>query len=669
MEARTFAWRVSLCLSVLALAACGGGGGGSASALPPVGSGVTPAGRPTGSSPASVALSIVIPSGSTASAHGRRPRYVSAGTKSIAVSYAGSRQTADCASTCSIMLSVDPGSVTFDIGLYDAAGATGHLLSTGSTTATVVPGQQNSVKVSFSGIVAKAVIALGATSVTAGTPATIPVTVSAQDAAGFTIIGPEPYATPIALSIDDTTGAASLSATSLLAPGSPVILAYNGSANLSAVRVSANAGGVAAQSPVLAVQPRPAPPPAGQAPDHVRNFAFYGLNDINSDVPASYMAAHVDMVDDDGFTAQHADSFKRAGGKYAMAYTDPTYVPYCPAPFTAPAGRCTGPIGNLVASDEGAFVHDATGARVHRFVDSHFQYQEVLNVANPAVQRAYAQTVAPLNAASPLLDGYQADDAGSSLTGPDGVFGSMFYYGFNATGVEFKTDADYIAAESAMLAAAGKPVMLNGGDPNTWGPAYDGAFLDLPAVMGQMFEGCFNNDGNYLYSDNSSKFQREVDALIAVQSHHKTALCLPTGSASDPAKRMYAYAAWLLAYDPSYSAFGMMINQADGHAIYPETQLVPQQPLRTASHVAELKSGGVYVREFASCSIAGSAIGPCATVVNSGTSGSASIPALSAAYAHSIALDANSLYRGGKVSVVNGAPASLTYQTAAILVR
>ena len=398
----------------------------------------------------------------------------------------------------------------------------------------------------------------------------------------------------------------------------------------------------------------------------MQTFAYYGLNDINGDVPAAYVASHVDIVDDDGFTARHADAFKRAGGRIALAYTDPAYVPHCPPPFTPPAGHCDGPIGNLVASDESAFVHDAQGARVNRFVSDYFQYQEVLNVLSASAQHAYAQTAAAVAAQSPLLDGYEADDSGSAFS--SGALGANLYFRFNAPGVEIPSDQAYIAGETAMLAAAGKPVIINGGDPSTWGPAYNGVFVDLPTVMGQMFEGCFNNGGGFLYTDASAQFQREADGLIAVTQHKKLALCMPTGDAADPAKRLYAYAAFMLTYDPAYSVYGMNQKQSDGEALYPETQLVPQQPLRTATEIGQLKTGGVYVREFASCAIGGSAIGPCAAVVNS-SAATAAVPALTTAYARHIALDPQSSYNGGKANPVAGAVGSLAAGSAAILVR
>src|SRR5665213_1930892 len=87
----------------------------------------------------------------------------------------------------------------------------------------------------------------------------------------------------------------------------------------------------------------PAPVPDSSAwrlVPHVRTLAYYGLNGINKDVPPAYMAAHVEMVEDDGYTAEHADAFKRAGGHFAIAYTDPTYGAHCP-PARLNASACS----------------------------------------------------------------------------------------------------------------------------------------------------------------------------------------------------------------------------------------------------------------------------------------------------------------------------------------
>jgi hypothetical protein len=186
--------------------------------------------------------------------------------------------------------------------------------------------------------------------------------------------------------------------------------------------------------------------------------------------------------------------------------------------------------------------------------------------------------------------------------------------------------------------------------------------------MSQQFEGCYNNGGNYLYTDSENKFAREANGMLAVMARHKSAVCFPTGDNS-PAHRMYAYAAWLLTYDPVYSVYETDVPLSDNVALYPETQIVPAQPRATATDVAQLRSGGVYVREFAACGIAGVAVGPCAAVVNSSPGATAAVPALSTAYGHQIVLDPQSFYHGGKANAVAGAPSSLAPATAAILVR
>ncbi|HYZ15111.1 MAG TPA: hypothetical protein VE591_01870, partial [Candidatus Acidoferrum sp.] len=289
-------------------------------------------------------------------------------------------------------------------------------------------------------------------------------------------------------------------------------------------------------------------------------------------------------------------------------------------------------------------------------------------LGSAAAQAAYAANNAAILAASPQLDGFFADDSGSNFTASwCGTLGCGFWYGFNNSGVEIASDTAYVAAESAMLAAAGKPVIINGADNQTQGPAYNGAFVKLPNVMGEVSEGCFNNAGSLMTADGNNWWTRVEGGLISIASYHKLALCYPTGDTT-PAHRLYGYASWLLSYDPTYSVYGSIVTQSDGNAIFPETQLVPTQPLATATAISQLQKGGVYVREFAQCAIASVAIGPCAAVVNPSSTATATIPALTQSYTNVIALDAGSLYGGGKARVVSGVPGSLGPATAAILV-
>lgn len=686
---RVLAVVVSSFLGAVAVSGCGGGGGGGSSALPPTLAGPASPAIPGATAtptavPASVAFTIAIPA-VTPSATRRSPRYISPGTKSARISAGATSQTTDCTTQCNLTLQVFAGTQTFAATLYDGPGGTGNVLSTGQTTATIVAGKSNLVMITFGGVAAKLSLALDTTRLTVGTTGSAGVLVSAQDAAGYTIVGPDAFANPIALASDDTSGATTLSTTSVTTPGTAVSLAYSGRGGPATITLTASAVGVASATATLALVPAPTPTPSptatpaptatptpspspGSFPTHIRSEVYYGLNGVNADIPAAYMAQNVTIVEDDGYTAAHADAFKRAGGAIALAYTDPTYAYDCAGPVTSPAGPCTGQVGRFI-SDEGAYFHDASGARVGRNTNSTFGYEEVLNPANANARAAYAQAAAAVSAVSPLLDGYLADDSGSPFSTPGGSLGSDLFGYFSTSGVEIGSDAAYVSAFSQMLAAAGKPVMVNGGDPTTWGPAYGGTFVDLPAVMGQLFEGCFNNGGNYLYTDAGNTFVREEDGLLAVIAHHKLADCLPTGDTS-AAHRLYAYAAFLLSYDPQYSVFAMETTQSDGRALYPETQLVPQLPRMTAGEIGQLRTGAnTYVREFGACAIGGNPIGPCAAVVNASSTASATLPSLATTYGSSIGLDAASLYGGGRARVVAGVPASLPPATAAILVH
>lgn len=261
---RSAALLFPLCLGAALIAGCGGGGGSS---LPPSSSqGLAPA---SGTS-VPLVLTIAIPSGTTASAGARSPRYVSAGTKSAVIAYGGVRQTVNCAATCTATLQATVGPQTFVASLYDQPNGAGNILATGSTNVTIVAGQANAVNLTFDGVVSRLSVAFGAAGASAGTTAQIPLTVRAIDAAGYIIVGAEPYANPITLSSDDASGATTLSTRSLNSPNDAVALSYNGSGSIAAVHVTAAVPGttVAAQSatlPIAAAPATPSPAPASTA--------------------------------------------------------------------------------------------------------------------------------------------------------------------------------------------------------------------------------------------------------------------------------------------------------------------------------------------------------------------------------------------------------------------
>jgi virginiamycin B lyase len=227
------------------LAGCGGGMPHSAKSAPPA-----------SVKTASVAFHIE-PTKAPASGK-RRTKYVSYGTQSVSVTVSSSGQPTTttvipCSyGSCSGNIDAPVATDTFTVGLYDDPSAHGNLLSSGSITQTIVAEQANTVNITFDGIVAHA-SALGFDVPTPliGAPLTTTVTVSAVDAAGFTIVGPGNYDRPIVLTLTDPSGATSLSKTTVTSPNDVVTLSYNGGAKVVATVTSAVQGGAVEQTAIF----------------------------------------------------------------------------------------------------------------------------------------------------------------------------------------------------------------------------------------------------------------------------------------------------------------------------------------------------------------------------------------------------------------------------------
>ncbi|MBV8689884.1 MAG: hypothetical protein JOZ59_07255 [Candidatus Eremiobacteraeota bacterium] len=228
------------------LAGCGGGMPRGAKSAPPA-------------SVKTVAVAFHIVPTKQGSSVGRRPKYVSGATlsASIDVSAAGVPPTttiircyrpAGCSGNVDAPVATD----TFSVKLYDDEVAQGHLLSAGSTTQTIVQDQANSVNITFDGVPAKvSALAFDMPNPLIGMHAAINVTVTAVDAAGFTILGPGNYNPPIVLALTDPSGATSLSETTVTSPNDVVTLSYDGAAKIVATVTAAVQGGAVDQTAIF----------------------------------------------------------------------------------------------------------------------------------------------------------------------------------------------------------------------------------------------------------------------------------------------------------------------------------------------------------------------------------------------------------------------------------
>jgi hypothetical protein len=240
--------------ALVALAACGGGGGGSS--VP-----TQPAATAPPNAKGTAQITIRVPSSMQTSGSARRPRYVSAATKSLVISANGSVVTVanisptspGCTAasgntplTCVVNADVSSGTATIGFATFDQPGGLGNKLSTASVNATITAGAVNPLSVTLNGVVARVTIdfnynnAFG--TLVENEPQTVNLLVNAQDASGNTIIGPGVYVdasgnpATIALSKDaNSSDLDAFSTSAITAPGTAVTVRYNGRSPLTAI--------------------------------------------------------------------------------------------------------------------------------------------------------------------------------------------------------------------------------------------------------------------------------------------------------------------------------------------------------------------------------------------------------------------------------------------------
>ena len=331
--------------------------------------------------------------------------------------------------------------------------------------------------------------------------------------------------------------------------------------------------------------------------------------------------------------------------------TPTAYVAYCFAPFTPGQATCSGQIGNLIG-DETAWFHGADGTRVRRYVDSHFGYQEALNPGSPAAQAAYRQTTQTILGNGPI-DYFFADDAGGVYIGSDGTEMTGWFYGFNAAGAFNRSGPTPLHPGNQRARLRGQAGDLNGSTPYTMQPSYNGTWLDAPNVAAQNFEGCYSDGSSAVAGDNNNRWVFSANAMLAVYATTRRACACCTRARR---RRTVSTSSRVLLDDvrPAVRGRGAVHVVSARRRLHRRARVrdradEPLDKTATSDISALSAAGGTYVREFAACYQGGSAIGPCAAVVNPhGTA--ASMPALSGKYSTSLALDNTSMYSGGKAN-------------------
>jgi hypothetical protein len=373
----------------------------------------------------------------------------------------------------------------------------------------------------------------------------------------------------------------------------------------------------------------------GVAPNemrHVLTADYLGGRYGTHSIPWSKAAPHLTWAETDW---QDATAIHRAGIK-TMDYLAPNRIE---------------PGNPLYTTDEEAFAHTCGGDRIHDQWDEVLEW--VTNPASPSMRGIFRRYVRLLKTLGDF-DAIFEDEAGA-LTAYEQ------YDPFEpALPCNYRNES-WLSAEIGLNQAPSLPILFNGlSGLNGNDPSLSIRLLAGRNTIGGNYEGCYNSGQD---PKEDGWLWRDVENTeLRVSERHKLFECMlrsttPAANAVDV--RIYAYASFLLTYDPYTSIYWTYFETASGLHVMPETQLVAASPLRGApSVIGALKwPGGTFVRQYRHCYLKARDVGPCAAVVNPDTGTSHPFPrALVKTYRHRLVLRGSGVLDGGTISTDGSAP-------------
>jgi hypothetical protein len=225
-------------VTLLAAAGCGGGGGSVPKPSAPV---TQQQQTPAQTAPAS--LTILIPNASSSSSSVRRTKYISPSTQSLSFTPANATAivvpltptSAGCTTganglTCTINVPLPIGTnEPFLVSTFASTNGTGAALSVATVTQTIQAGQANPIALTLGGVPVSFAVTAPTIAVPTVAATSLPVTVTAKDASGNTIVGAGTYSdssgNPITVTLtnSDPSGATTLAPTKFTGPGSATL--------------------------------------------------------------------------------------------------------------------------------------------------------------------------------------------------------------------------------------------------------------------------------------------------------------------------------------------------------------------------------------------------------------------------------------------------------------
>ena len=378
--------------------------------------------------------------------------------------------------------------------------------------------------------------------------------------------------------------------------------------------------------PTPQASPTPTPTPIAQT--HVLTAGYLGAPDGTLTVTAAQAAPYLTWAQTG---VGDADAVQAAGIE-TQIYEDPNRTVPDNTLYTTAA--------------DGGFAQTCSGTDVTDFTDNVTEY--VMNPGSTVLQNAYANLLNSIKATANFNSVFQ-DDSGPL---------SEFSYTFSPSLPCDYTDAEWIAGGEALDQAATLPVVANGlSGLDGENPSELIQELSTSNVLGGNMEECYTStsepesDGWLWTATENTELQ--VNAL------GKEFWCMEEdyvdASANTPA-RIYAYASFLLTYNPSLDVMFSRFTTPSGLQVFPEEELVVLDPaVSTPASVSSLvQSGGAYGRVYNECFVAGKFVGACAVAINP-TSG-ADVPFPFPQFTHTLTVSGYGVLDGGTLSTTGPAP-------------
>ena len=385
---------------------------------------------------------------------------------------------------------------------------------------------------------------------------------------------------------------------------------------------------VVVTDPTPQASPTPTPTPIAQT--HVITADYLGTPWGTTTVTAAQAVPYLTWA---RTGAGNANAFSAAGLK-TQIYADPNRV------------QTTDPLFSMLSA--AGFAQTCSGVDVTDYFDSVTQY--VTNPGSSVLQSAYASLI------NTETSGVHFDSIFQDDTGP---LSEMTSETFSPSLPCNYTDAAWISGSIALDNAAPLPVVFNGLNVlNGNNPSMSISILGAGSTntVGGDFEGCYTTTGDAEHG--GWLWLAEENTELQVNALNKQFWCMTENTADasqSTAARIYAYASFLLTYNPSLDVLFQLFGTTTGLHVFPEEQLVALDPVvATPTSVASLQqSSGAYGRQYSECFIAGNFVGACAVAVNPGAT---SVPFPFPQFTHTLTLSGYGVLDGGTLSTQGAAP-------------